>query len=91
MLCQKGVVMELARTMRDLYDIGYYAYGSDVSKLDEHLQGHGLTHRQVECYLSWVNGMLQADIAAAVGISSSEVSREINRVLEVFPHLDRVG
>lgn len=81
--------MKLTRTLRDFCDVGYYEWGSDISRLDEQLQAYGLTYRQVECYLAWIDGMLQADIAAAVGISTSEVSREINHVLEVFPYLDR--
>lgn len=81
--------MELTRTLRDFCDVGYHEYGSDINRLDEFLQDLGLTYRQVECYLAWIDGMLQADIAVAVGISASEVSREINHVLEVFPHLDR--
>ena len=72
----------------DFYLQAARLYGREEAKrLPELVEQHGITQRQVLCFINYAAGMTQQDIADALEITRQVVTEHIAKVTVKWPHL----
>jgi len=93
----------LKKTFEDFVDLAFFTFGKHeklVTTEDEqrererirtlllsHMRNRGVTKRQVVCYINWVNGMTQGQIADELGVEQPAISQFLNGLKDKWPHL----
>lgn len=79
--------MHQFRTWEDFVILAYEKFGSDADALLQRMAEHGITRRQVECYINWVWGMSQEQLGMTLGITQPVVCRHLKKLREKWPAL----
>lgn len=77
----------LKRTLRDFCDLAYKEYGDELGELGDRMLGLGVTDRQLLCYINWVHGMTQVELAAELEVDQSTICRDLEHLSDVLPYL----